>query len=106
MPVINNLEQQFSNLSSVDTLTKDAEGTAGTQTMISPSKSAASGGASIYSSSDDEEASHDDGIGAQMLVKKTDHKLKEEQGMLSDEPLLKENPYRFVLFPIQDNDVR
>lgn len=37
---------------------------------------------------------------------KTEHKLREENGEFAEEPLLKENPHRFVLFPIQDNDVR
>ena len=37
---------------------------------------------------------------------KTDHKRAEEAGFPLEEPLLKENPRRFVLFPIQDNDVR
>lgn len=35
---------------------------------------------------------------------KTEHKLFEESDAF-EEPLLKENPHRFVLFPIQDNDV-
>jgi hypothetical protein len=33
------------------------------------------------------------------------HKLDELAGRHLEEPLLKENPGRFVLFPIQDNDV-
>ena len=37
-------------------------------------------------------------------IVKTDHKLFEETDGF-EEPLLKENPHRFVLFPIQDNDV-
>lgn len=111
MPLINNLEHQFSNLSTADTMTKDEEAaTSSTSapTLISPSKSEASAG-SIFSASDDE-ASHeeeqDDHVNPMLLIKKTDHKLQEEQGMMADEPLLKVNPYRFVLFPIQDNDVR
>lgn len=40
------------------------------------------------------------------VIGKTDHKLAEERGELADEPLLKENPHRFVLFPIQDDEVR
>lgn len=36
---------------------------------------------------------------------KTKSKIMEEQGLMADEPLLKENPHRFVIFPIQDNDV-
>jgi hypothetical protein len=39
-------------------------------------------------------------------VHKSDHKLAEEAGEFADEPLLKESKHRFVLFPIQDNDVR
>jgi hypothetical protein len=39
-------------------------------------------------------------------VHKSDHKLAEERGEFADEPLLKESKHRFVLFPIQDNDVR
>eukprot|EP00529_Nitzschia_sp_RCC80_P024334 CAMPEP_0113459248 /NCGR_PEP_ID=MMETSP0014_2-20120614/10349_1 /TAXON_ID=2857 /ORGANISM="Nitzschia sp." /LENGTH=444 /DNA_ID=CAMNT_0000350815 /DNA_START=99 /DNA_END=1433 /DNA_ORIENTATION=+ /assembly_acc=CAM_ASM_000159 len=40
-----------------------------------------------------------------LLMKKTEQKLREERGELSPEPLLKENPQRFVIFPIQDNDL-
>ena len=40
-----------------------------------------------------------------LLLKKTEQKLREERGELAPEPLLKENPQRFVIFPIQDNDV-
>ena len=39
------------------------------------------------------------------IVAKTAHKHAEENGEHRPEPLLKENPLRFVLFPIQDNDV-
>jgi len=35
----------------------------------------------------------------------SDHKRAEEAGLHAEEPLLKENPKRFVLFPIEDNDV-
>ncbi|GAX23995.1 ribonucleoside-diphosphate reductase subunit M2 [Fistulifera solaris] len=38
-------------------------------------------------------------------IGKTEHKLAEERGELADEPLLKENPHRFVLFPIQDDEI-
>jgi len=38
-------------------------------------------------------------------IVKTAHKIAEESGQHQEEPLLKENPHRFVLFPIQDNDV-
>ena len=38
-------------------------------------------------------------------VQVSKHKLDELAGRHAEEPLLKENPGRFVLFPIQDNDV-
>jgi hypothetical protein len=39
------------------------------------------------------------------LLHKSEHKLAKEMGDFIEEPLLKENMHRFVLFPIQDNDV-
>jgi len=39
-------------------------------------------------------------------IGKSDHKIAEESGKHQPEPLLMENPNRFVLFPIQDNEVR
>jgi hypothetical protein len=39
-------------------------------------------------------------------IVKTQHKLLEESGFPRSEPLLTANPHRFVLFPIQDNEVR
>jgi hypothetical protein len=38
-------------------------------------------------------------------ITKTEHRLLEESGDHYPEPLLMENPGRFVLFPIEDNDV-
>mmetsp|Transcript_29174 Transcript_29174/g.61408 ORF Transcript_29174/g.61408 Transcript_29174/m.61408 type:complete len:428 (-) Transcript_29174:227-1510(-) len=35
----------------------------------------------------------------------SEHKLAELDGRHAEEPLLRENPGRFVLFPIQDNDI-
>ena len=35
----------------------------------------------------------------------SEHKRAEMEGRFKDEPLLKDNPGRFVLFPIKDNDV-
>lgn len=35
----------------------------------------------------------------------SEHKLDELAGRHVEEPLLKENPQRFVLFPIEDNEV-
>ena len=39
-------------------------------------------------------------------VSVSDHKRAELNGEHADEPLLMDNPNRFVLFPIQDNEVR
>jgi len=38
-------------------------------------------------------------------VRKSEHKLAELRGDHVEEPLLKENPNRFVLFPIEDNEI-
>lgn len=98
MPVATNLEHQFSTLSTADAQTK--EEVAAAPALISPTKSEAEN--SLFSTNSDDDSSQD---GTNMLAQKTEHKLKEEQGLLKDEPLLQENPYRFVLFPIQDNEV-
>jgi hypothetical protein len=45
------------------------------------------------------------GSSLSLQIRKTDHKRAEEAGWHKEEPLLKENPHRFVLFPIQDNEV-
>jgi ribonucleoside-diphosphate reductase subunit M2 len=36
----------------------------------------------------------------------SEHKRAEMEGRFKEEPLLKDNPNRFVLFPIQDAEVR
>jgi hypothetical protein len=41
-----------------------------------------------------------------ITIQKTDHKKAEEAGLHLAEPLLQDNPHRFVLFPIQDAEVR
>lgn len=53
-------------------------------------------------------ASDIDEFDASTIVKrigKSDHKIAEELGFPMEEPLLKENPHRFVLFPIEDNEI-
>lgn len=40
-----------------------------------------------------------------IMVQKTEHKLLEESGFPNEEMILKENPHRFVLFPIQYSDI-
>lgn len=39
-------------------------------------------------------------------IQPTDHKILCDKGILPPEPLLTPNPHRFVLFPIQDSEVR
>lgn len=65
-----------------------------------------------YTLSDDsshsDNTSEIDEFDASTVIKrigKSDHKIAEEQGLHEEEPLLKENPHRFVLFPIEDNEV-
>ena len=53
-------------------------------------------------SSDDESTSSDFECAS---VTVSEHKLAELAGKHAEEPLLKENPHRYVLFPIQDADV-
>lgn len=51
----------------------------------------------------------DDDFDASTMIKaitKSDHKIAEERGFHVAEPLLRENPHRFVLFPIEDDEVR
>lgn len=70
--------------------------------------------ASVKSLSDD--SSHTGSTGSEVdefdastvikRIGKSDHKIAEEQGFPVQEPLLKENPHRFVLFPIADNEAR
>lgn len=109
MPLpITNLEQQFSSLSTEDKkapVGKENTANAATTTtsanaLITPTKDSLRG-------SDADSLTSDESVETptKFLVQKTDHKLKEERGELEAEPLLKENPHRFVIFPIQDNDV-
>lgn len=56
------------------------------------------------SETEDCNSDDDDSVAVNPIVK-TAHKLAEERGFEHEEPLLKENPKRFVLFPIQDDEV-
>jgi hypothetical protein len=73
--------------------------------IVSPSKS-------LYSDdSSNTDSTHCDSVEFDVSTQvkqigKSDHKLEEERGFPVEEPLLKENPHRFVLFPIEDNEVR
>mgnify|MGYP005850250403 CR=1 FL=1 len=76
-----------------------------TSVIISPSSPG-------YSLTDDsshsDNTSEVDEFDASTVIKrigKSDHKIAEEQGLHAEEPLLKENPHRFVLFPIEDNEI-
>lgn len=66
--------------------------------LISPSSSSHS----ISSNSSSGDLSEDDFV---KKIVQTEHRLAELEGRHLPEPLLMENPGRFVLFPIQDNDV-
>jgi ribonucleoside-diphosphate reductase subunit M2 len=87
----------------IDTSVLDADATS--PNLVSPSGSStfsqgsSSDSVDSYSEHEDEEA---DDI---QLVSKSDHKLLEDSGFPVEEPLLKENPHRFVLFPIQHDDI-
>lgn len=66
--------------------------------MVSPGSPSLSSGSST--GSDSEEFSTDI-----KKILKSEHKRAEEAGEHFPEPLLVENPGRFVLFPIEDNEV-
>lgn len=55
-------------------------------------------------SREEEDSSVEDTVVAN--IGKTEHKIAEENGFHVEEPLLKENPNRFVLFPIQGKPSR
>ena len=102
------LEHQFSSLSTAEPPVAEKEGE--DYVVVTPTNNNA-----VVSPENSFERSDDDDTNSsrasatdnedRMLVAKTEHKLMEEKGLLDDEPLLKENPHRFVIFPIQDNDV-
>lgn len=73
--------------------------------IVSPTRSTDSSSVSSTSSSVsiDEVEDISSSIGKQIL--QSDHKKQELAGQFEPEPLLMENPNRFVLFPIQDNEV-
>jgi ribonucleoside-diphosphate reductase subunit M2 len=84
-----------------------ASPTAGRRAAILDDHSSAGSAKDVVSEEEDddgEEALNNATTGSPRALK-TDHKRAEEAGLHQDEPLLKENPHRFVLFPIQDNEV-
>jgi ribonucleoside-diphosphate reductase subunit M2 len=91
---------QKPNISHIDTSVLDADSTS--PNLVSPSGSSTfsqgSSTGSVGSYSEHEDADIE-------LVTKSDHKLLEDAGFPMEEPLLKENPHRFVLFPIQHDDI-
>jgi len=68
-------------------------------TVFSPDGSNSLSGSSVYSESSDED--HGNQFMASPKVTITEHRQLEIEGKLAPEPLLRENPGRFVLFPIQ-----
>lgn len=74
-------------------------------TIISPDHST---GSSVSSSSSVSSTEVEEDISSSLgkAILQSDHKKAELAGRFAPEPLLMENPSRFVLFPIQDNEVR
>jgi len=80
--------------------------------LVTPESSTASSSSSVTStftpvllnSSPKEETSRSC-VEEEDVVIMTEHKRAEVEGRHLEEPLLKENPGRFVLFPIQNHDV-
>ena len=91
-------ESKRTNGKTVSTPAKHRQNSA----AVTPDNSNASLSSSCSEGSLDEE----DSIKRELKPVKTDHKLAELAGKHLPEPLLSENPGRFVLFPIQDNEVR
>ena len=78
--------------------------------LVTPTKSVASASGADSSFEDEQDEvvdvqSKSSSTTVVKLLSKTEHKIMEEKGLMANEPLLKENPHRFVIFPIQDNDV-
>jgi hypothetical protein len=84
-----------------------ASPTAGRRAAILDDHSSAGSAKDVVSDAEDDEAeeTRNNATNGSLRALKTDHKRAEEAGLHQDEPLLKENPHRFVLFPIQDNEV-
>jgi hypothetical protein len=96
------IEHQFSNLSTIESdesKPKERE----FSSFVSPTKSSREDESSLSDESSHGSAEKD--TMTKTHLQKTAHKIQEDQGMMADEPLLTENPQRFVIFPIQDNDV-
>merc|ERR1719162_340043 len=103
------LEQQFSSLSTEDIITdKEAP------VFLTPTKERDSNSSFLLDDDTCVSESYpvapspstpESIVPVDAVVTKTDHKLIEERGFLIPEPLLVENPHRFVIFPIQDNDL-
>ena len=104
MPIsTTNLEKQFNSLSTdeqvavkIPALVTPIKAEQGTNDSVASDDCSCSYGSPAIASPSSPETS---------VIQKTDHKLKEERGELAPEPLLVENPHRFVIFPIKDNDV-
>ena len=95
------------NLEECETMMRNAS-------LVSPSGSSSIGPTSVFSSSSNSSVTSDldeplfltsSSSIAEDTPRVSDHKIAERDGLHAIEPLLRENPNRFVLFPIQDNDV-
>lgn len=100
-------------LSSPDALSPDAHALSSGIRRISLDDDVFAIHSSLLDESDD--SAHDDSVQQQhadeeevdicLNIGKSSHKLEEEKGLHAEEPLLKANGNRFVLFPIQDSEV-
>ena len=95
------------SLTTTPALYKEQQGSMGKNgdnivaTPVTPDGSFTSSSASSVISSSDETVS----TNTASMVLMTEHRRQEVEGKHLSEPLLMENPGRFVLFPIQHHDV-
>lgn len=68
-------------------------------TVFSPESTNSFSGSSVYSESSDDDNAAQFVISPKITI--TEHKRLELEGKFASEPLLRENPGRFVLFPVQ-----
>jgi hypothetical protein len=111
MPLSNNatsLEHQFQSLTTTANDSEEAikENIYSTDAaLVTPTKQDLRHTVLDTDSLTSEESTPETCTKSKFIAHKTKHKLQEERGELEPDPLLLENPHRFVIFPIQDNDV-
>jgi hypothetical protein len=102
----NFLDEKNHTLSETPAKSPVSRATKSFPSVVSPDNSLSScAGSCSVSSSGTEARDVIDEESETRQICKTQHKRDEEDGRHLPEPLLVENPHRFVLFPIQDDDV-